>query len=123
MLKGIAIRIFKGYRDAQIGWICVDDESDEKVNRRYALYLIIYAPRRGLLEVWGCQQGTRVAAFNVGKNSKLICPGFFMLTLNGSLCNQALKSSQIQCFLIDESGNIKTLQIPFHLILRLSILI
>lgn len=50
-LKGIAIRIFKGYRDAQIGWICVDDESDEKENRRYALYLVIYAPRRGLLEV------------------------------------------------------------------------
>ena len=49
--KGIAVRIFKGYRDAQIGWICVDDESEEKNNKRYALYLIIYAPRRGLLEV------------------------------------------------------------------------
>lgn len=41
----------KGYRDAQIGWMWVDDESDEKVNKRSALYLIIYAPRRGLLEV------------------------------------------------------------------------
>lgn len=88
------------------------------MNKRYALYLIIYAPRRGLLEVWGCQQGIRVAAFNVGKNSKLIYPGYFMLTLNGSLCNQSLKSSQNQCFLIDESGTIKILQIPFHLILR-----
>ena len=60
VLKGIAVRIFKGnllnsvecslepfkpvnvfffinkgYRDAQIGWICVDDESDEKNNKRY----------------------------------------------------------------------------------------
>lgn len=42
---------FLGYRDAQIGWIWVDDESEEKLNKRYALYLIIYAPRRGLLEV------------------------------------------------------------------------
>ncbi len=41
----------KGYRDAQIGWICVDDESEEKLNKRYPLYLVIYAPRRGLLEV------------------------------------------------------------------------
>lgn len=49
--KGIAIRVFKGYRDAQIGWICVDDEGEEKINKRYALYLIIYAPRRGLVEV------------------------------------------------------------------------
>ena len=51
MTKGIAIRVFKGYRDAQIGWICVDDETEDKNNKRYALYLIIYAPRRGLLEV------------------------------------------------------------------------
>ena len=52
IVKGIAIRVFKGYRDAQIGWICVDDETDDKNNKRYALYLIIYAPRRGLLEVF-----------------------------------------------------------------------
>ena len=118
VLKGIAVRIFKGYRDAQIAWMCVDDESEDKNNKRYALYLIIYAPRRGLLEVWGCQQGIRVAAFNVGKNCRLVYPGYFMLTLNGSLCNEQIKSSQIQCFLIDHSGNIKTLHIPFHLILR-----
>jgi hypothetical protein len=40
-----------GYRDAQIGWIAVDDESDMKLVKKYALYLIIYATRRGLLEV------------------------------------------------------------------------
>ena len=46
-----SICVILGYRDAQIGWIWVDDESEEKLNKRYALYLIIYAPRRGLLEV------------------------------------------------------------------------
>lgn len=51
VLKGIAVRVFKGYREAQIGWIWVDDESDDKINKRYALYLVIYAPKRGLLEV------------------------------------------------------------------------
>jgi hypothetical protein len=43
--------MLKGYRDAQIGWICVDNDSDEKESRRYALFLVIYAPRRGLVEV------------------------------------------------------------------------
>ncbi len=43
--------LFKGYRDAQIGWIAVDDESDLKLVKKYALFLIIYATRRGLLEV------------------------------------------------------------------------
>lgn len=51
VLKGIAVRVFKGYRDAQIAWMCVEDESDSRANKKYALYLIIYAPRRGLLEV------------------------------------------------------------------------
>ena len=119
MLKGIAIRIFKGYRDAQIGWICVDDETEDKNNKRYALYLIIYAPRRGLLEVWGSQQGIRVAAFNVGKESKLIFPGYYMLSLNGGLGNEQVKvNKKLQCFLIGPNGMIKVLQIPFHLILR-----
>jgi hypothetical protein len=123
VLKGIAIRIFKGYRDAQIAWMCVDDESEEKTatttNKRYALYLVIYAPRRGLLEVWGCQQGIRVAAFNVGKNARLVCLSYFMLSLNGSLLNSQYKSSQqIQCLLVNSDGVLKTLQIPFHLILR-----
>ena len=47
----LKIKFKSGYRDAQIGWICVDDESEEKSNKRYAIYLIIYAPRRGLVEV------------------------------------------------------------------------
>ena len=80
--------------------------------------MVIYAPRRGLLEIWGCQQGIRVAAFNVGKNAKLIYPGYFMLSLNGSLLNNQIKSShQIQCFILSADGSIKTLHIPFHLIL------
>ena len=50
--KGIATRMFKGYRDAQVGWIQVDDESDDKLVKKNALYLIIYAARRGLIEVF-----------------------------------------------------------------------
>lgn len=118
VLKGIAIRIFKGYRDAQIGWICVDDETEDKNNKRYAIYLIIYAPKRGLLEIWGCQQGIRVAAFNVGKTSKLFFAGYYMLTLNGGLSNEQFKNNhRIQCFLVNLEGIIKNIQIPFHLIL------
>ncbi len=42
-----------------------------------------------------------------------------MLSLNGSLTNDQLKANQkIQCFIVNSEGIIKTLQIPFHLILR-----
>ena len=60
-----------------------------------------------------------MAAFNVGKNAKFIYPGYFMLTINGSLSNNEFKlNQQIQSYLIDSEGVIKTIQIPFHLILR-----
>ncbi len=41
-----------------------------------------------------------------------------MLTLNGSLANDQPKTNhKIQCFLLNEEGAIKNVQIPFHLIL------
>ena len=42
-----------------------------------------------------------------------------MLSLNGSLLNEQERlNKQFQCFIIDEEGVIKTINIPFHLILR-----
>ena len=59
-----------------------------------------------------------MAAFNVGKNSKFIYPGYFMLTLNGSLSNPEFKLNQhVQCYLLNADGTVQTIQIPFHLIL------
>lgn len=72
-----------GYRDAQLGWLQVPEEqSDWEFSmsaslqqrvRRHALFLVIYAPRRGILEVWGMQQGPRVGAFTVGKHCRYNC--------------------------------------------------
>ena len=47
--------VFIGYRDAQVGWAEVSEDAASHrrpaaVLRR-ALFLVIYAPRRGLLEV------------------------------------------------------------------------
>lgn len=44
-----------GYRDAECGWILVEEENREEIrsldeNKR-ALFLVIYAPKRGILEV------------------------------------------------------------------------
>ena len=64
----VAFFLFKGYRDADCGW--VDIESEWGGSKRRVSFLLIYAPRRGLLEVWTPQQGPRVAAFNVPKYAK-----------------------------------------------------
>ncbi|KAF0044808.1 hypothetical protein F2P81_003966 [Scophthalmus maximus] len=75
LARGIAIRMWKGYRDAQLGWLQVPEERGDRefspsasLPRRHALFLVIYAPRRGILEVWAMQQGPRVGAFTVGKH-------------------------------------------------------
>ncbi|OXB68300.1 hypothetical protein ASZ78_015240 [Callipepla squamata] len=80
--RGLAIRMWKGYRDAEVGWIqTVEDLHERETEKtdyspfgneqcpsRVAQFLVIYAPRRGILEVWSTQQGPRVGAFNVGKH-------------------------------------------------------
>ncbi|XP_077997216.1 rab3 GTPase-activating protein non-catalytic subunit-like [Glandiceps talaboti] len=129
--KGIAVRIWKGYRDAQCGWIEVLEDvhaksetpekkgsrvSRSKGRTRKAIFLVIYAPRRGILEVWNTQQGPRVAAFNVNKSCRLLCPGFYIMGLNSTSAKTA-HPPPFQCCLIQPDGQMKTVHVPFHLAL------
>lgn len=113
--KGMAIRMWKGYRDAQCGWIQVEDSVEEKYQHspRKALFLVIYAPRRGILELWCSQQGPRVAAFNVGRSSKLLSPGHCLMGLNAAHIN-VINFQTHPCFLLSASGSIYTISVPFH---------
>ncbi|GIY91476.1 rab3 GTPase-activating protein non-catalytic subunit [Caerostris extrusa] len=109
IFKGIAVRMWKGYRDAQCGWVEVEDDmmkdkNDPAKKIRRVFFLAIYAPRRGILEVWCSQQGPRVAAFNVGKTGRIISQSL----LKDRLCS---------CYFLDVDGILKKIIVPFHLIL------
>ncbi|XP_060102343.1 rab3 GTPase-activating protein non-catalytic subunit [Heteronotia binoei] len=129
--RGIAIRMWKGYRDAQVGWIQTVEDLHERVAEkmdfssvgssqgpsRVAQFLVIYAPRRGILEVWSTQQGPRVGAFNVGKHCRLLYPGYKIMGLN-NVTSQGWQPQTYQICLVDPvSGTVKTVHIPFHLAL------
>ncbi|XP_011896044.1 PREDICTED: rab3 GTPase-activating protein non-catalytic subunit isoform X3 [Cercocebus atys] len=129
--RGIAIRMWKGYRDAQIGWIQIVEDLHERIPEkadfspfgnsqgpsRVAQFLVIYAPRRGILEVWSTQQGPRVGAFNVGKHCRLLYPGYKIMGLN-NVTSQSWQPQTYQICLVDPvSGSVKTVNIPFHLAL------
>ncbi|XP_055956898.1 rab3 GTPase-activating protein non-catalytic subunit [Patella vulgata] len=118
--RGIAVRIWKGYRDAQVGWIMIREDDGHSgrnpEHSRVAQFLIIYAPRRGILEVWTAANGPRVAAFNVSKWCQLVCPSYGVMGLNNVTC-QGTKYHSYQCALIDTDGVIKIIDIPFHLAL------
>ncbi|XP_038616705.1 rab3 GTPase-activating protein non-catalytic subunit isoform X2 [Tachyglossus aculeatus] len=129
--RGLAIRMWKGYRDAQIGWVQVVEDLHERESEktdlspfgntqgpsRVAQFLVIYAPRRGILEVWSTQQGPRVGAFNVGKHCRLLYPGYKIMGLN-NVTSQSWQPQTHQICLVDpESGGVKTVNVPFHLAL------
>jgi hypothetical protein len=71
-----------GYRNARIAWHISEDTlatPGEKgraapLQPKRVAFLIIFAPRRGLLEAWNVPHGARAAAFNVGVGSKLLPP-------------------------------------------------
>uniref|UniRef100_A0A4W6C7F3 RAB3 GTPase activating protein subunit 2 (non-catalytic) n=1 Tax=Lates calcarifer TaxID=8187 RepID=A0A4W6C7F3_LATCA len=113
LARGITIRMWKGYRDAQLGWLQVPEERGDRefspsasLPRRHALFLVIYAPRRGILEIWAMQQGPRVGAFTVGKHCRLLYAGYRLMGVNSQVC------------LLDPiTGALRTVNIPFHLAL------
>uniref|UniRef100_A0A8C6QFB1 RAB3 GTPase activating protein subunit 2 n=1 Tax=Nannospalax galili TaxID=1026970 RepID=A0A8C6QFB1_NANGA len=129
--RGIAIRMWKGYRDAQTGWTQIVEDLHERAPEkggfspfgdsqgpsRVAQFLVIYAPRRGILEVWNTQQGPRVGAFNVGKHCRLLYPGYKIMGLN-NVTSQSWQPQTYQICLIDPvSASVKTVNVPFHLAL------
>ncbi|XP_054836638.1 rab3 GTPase-activating protein non-catalytic subunit isoform X1 [Eublepharis macularius] len=129
--RGLAVRMWKGYRDAQVGWIqIVEDLHEREAEKmdfspfgspqgpsRVAQFLVIYAPRRGILEVWSTQQGPRVGAFNVGKHCRLLCPGYKIMGRN-NVTSQGWQPQTCQICLVDPvSGTVKTVHVPFHLAL------
>ena len=51
------------------------------------------------------------------QNCQLICPGHGMMGLN-NVTSKTMKTHIYQCLLIDPEDGVRTIDIPFHLILR-----
>lgn len=112
--RGVTVRMFKGYREAQCAFIQVPDEkkSKHKGNTRIALYLVIYSGKKGTLEVFTLQKGRKVVTFTAAKHSKLVyvdygVMGFVMTSRSRYVCPYT-------CILMDNDGKIKELMVPFH---------
>ncbi|XP_077528951.1 rab3 GTPase activating protein isoform X2 [Haemaphysalis longicornis] len=114
-----ALRIWKGYRDAECGWVEVEDSSPETaVNGvpRRTQFLIVYAPRWGLVEVWCPHQSSRVAAFQVGKGGRLLYTNYTLMGLNNVLVKTVRPHTYPCCYLTAE-GKLYAVAVPFHRVL------
>uniref|UniRef100_A0A8C7KXL5 RAB3 GTPase activating protein subunit 2 (non-catalytic) n=1 Tax=Oncorhynchus kisutch TaxID=8019 RepID=A0A8C7KXL5_ONCKI len=85
--------------------------------RRHAQFLVIYAPRRGILEVWGTQQGPRVGAFTVGKHCRLLYAGYRLMGVNSVTSQGWQLHTQQVCLFDPATGALRTVTVPFHLAL------
>ncbi|ALC39415.1 rab3-GAP [Drosophila busckii] len=110
--QAIILRVWKGYRDAQCAFVPVKEKSMRgiKSQQRKALFLVIYAPRLGCLDIWALQHGPKVAAFNVSKHGQLVYNNHSAL----GVANSKASAPQHCLFLDPSDGSLKELHIPFH---------
>lgn len=112
--KGITLRLFKGYREAQCAFLQVPDErkSKHRIGNKVAHFLIIYSPKKGTLEVFSVQNGSKITTFTASKFSKLIyithgLMGFTTTSKSKYICHFTV-------VFIDNDGLVKEIAIPFH---------
>lgn len=112
--KGIVIRMFKGYREAQCSFIQVPDErrSKHRFGNKVAHFLVVYSPKKGTLEVLSIQQGNKIAIFSASKHSKLVYINYGLVGFTKTLKSQFV--CQYTTLFIDGDGLIKEISIPFH---------
>ena len=119
--RKVISRLWKGYRDAQCGWI----QCREEGQGREGLFLAIYAPKRGILEIWPAQSGSRVGAFTIGKGARLLHTAHGILGLGQLIHQQRRVGNLSECytaplastFVLHSSGVVREIMVPFHLTL------
>uniref|UniRef100_A0A1I7S808 RAB3GAP2_N domain-containing protein n=2 Tax=Bursaphelenchus xylophilus TaxID=6326 RepID=A0A1I7S808_BURXY len=113
------VRIWKGYRNARCGFIesASSDLGINKRNRTKTLFLVIFAPKRGLLEIWSMQNGPRVAAFNVDPKGRLLSiPSSRDSTLMGPSEKQLSGPyNDVTVVFLSSNGTAQRIQVPFYL--------
>ncbi|KOC68340.1 Rab3 GTPase-activating protein non-catalytic subunit [Habropoda laboriosa] len=125
---GIAMRMWKGYRDAQCGWIEVEEEKHsgmhkaftkfkQNVQLRSALFLVIYAPKKGVIDIWSTQQGPKITTFTASKHGRLLYINYGLLGVNDNVYLSKNKP-QYSCVFMDPLGGLKEITVPFHFALN-----
>lgn len=137
--RATVVRMFKGYREPQCGFLEVKHDGKGGINysnsnknsnnnkqkglsvgvsslaKLRATFLVIYAPRRGIIEVWPMQKGQRVGAFAAPKNGQLL---YNVHTLMGVASGSKVKFKGSPCVFFDPAEEtFKEIVIPFHLAL------
>ncbi|XP_033191126.1 rab3 GTPase activating protein isoform X1 [Bombus vancouverensis nearcticus] len=124
----IATRMWKGYRDAQCGWIEVEEEKHSGMHKgftkfkqtpqlRSAFFLVIYAPKKGVIDIWSTQQGPKITTFTASKHGRLLYINYGLLGVNDNV-HLSKNKPQYSCVFMDPLGGLKEITVPFHFALN-----
>jgi hypothetical protein len=110
------LKVLKGYRNAQCAFLNVARANSGKntTEQRPGLFIVVYAPLRGILECWNVGSGKRECALNVGLH-KLLIPAPPVVAVPGSANSNPTNGvfhGTSDILLIDKSGMIE--QIVFN---------
>ena len=111
--EGEIVRLWKGMRDAQIGWMQVADEDVYGKTKPVFLILAMYSPR-GILELHSMRHGRRISISNVGPGFRLIQSSPGMLgSMYCTLAEPDTVGPLVTCFLLSPQGAMSRITLSY----------
>ena len=110
---GVVVQAWRGYHRCQLAWAvtAVDTSRDIAADIQISVILIVYLPRRGLIEVWSPEQKSKVTEFHVSKEGTLLrsC----LASIDDGIPRKR-DTVSLYCAFLQPSGVINQFYIPFH---------
>ena len=110
-LGGSVVQAWRGYHRVQMAWGVTSLGRGEEEVKQVAVLLLLYLPRRGLLEVWSPEQKIKVTEFQVSQHGLLLrsC----LATLDDGVPRRR-ETIALHAAFLPPSGVLQLLHIPFH---------
>jgi len=110
---GTVVQAWRGYHRVMMAWTITSLPKEEEVTTdlQLAVLLLLYLPRRGLIEVWSPEQKAKVTEFHVSQHGLLLrsC----LATLDDGIPRRREAVNMFASFL-PPSGVLQHFHIPFH---------
>ena len=110
---GCVVQAWRGYHRCQMAWAVTSVDSDTIISAdlQISVILILYLPRRGLIEVWSPEQKVKVTEFHVSKQGTLLRSCLASLDDGMPRKRDAIS---LYCAFLQPDGLINQFFIPFH---------
>ena len=113
---GTLVQAWRGYHRCQVAWAVTswggkEGEGDPASDVQVSVILLLYLPRRGLIEVWSPEQKNKVTEFHVSKHGLLLRSTLACLDDGIPRRREVLT---LYCAFLQPSGTINQFYIPFH---------